>query len=479
MRRFRGGLSARFVVSSFLVFVVIGAGLSVAVSTQLRRAEERVAVFRAEFVTNSTLRYELDQGDLTAPASVGRVLNLEQFIKDRILSSQIVRVKIWDPGGTVLYSDEPRLEGRKFDVDENLRKAFTGQTASEIIDLGQSENIFERGLAPKLLAVYVPLRFSLAADRKVVAVVEMYQNYASIQSAINELARTLLLLLFAGLFLLYMLMLPLVRRTSKTLAEQKETLEQQSHRLEELLEKERRTVAELREINELKEGMVTSVSHEIRSPLTSILGYTKTLLRPDMTPDGTPQQEYLRAIERQSNRLEQQVQNLLSAAQLDRGDAGLQLSTFSFEEVALEVISGFEAKAARLKLEFEPGLPPLLNDRAALQTVLKNLLDNAFKFSPEDSTCGLAASRAGEELSFSVADRGIGIAPGDIEKIFDRFYQADSSPTRLYGGVGLGLSLVKGLVARMGGTVAVKSSPDSGSTFTVSLPLRHPVAGAG
>src|SRR5213078_4843320 len=106
-----------------------------------------------------------------------------------------------------------------------------------------------------------------------------------------------------------------------------------------------------------------------------------------------------------------------------------------------------------------------------LELIVANLLDNAIKFSPRGTQCEIAARAEGEEVVITVRDRGIGIPPEHVDRIFERFYQVDSSVTRVYGGVGLGLSLVHELAESLGGTVKVTSHPGTGSTFVVRLPI--------
>jgi signal transduction histidine kinase len=119
-------------------------------------------------------------------------------------------------------------------------------------------------------------------------------------------------------------------------------------------------------------------------------------------------------------------------------------------------------------------IPVLHTDRQLLSRVITNLLDNALKYSPEGAACELTARADGGELVFSVRDNGIGIEPDQIERIFDRFYQVDSSSTRRFSGAGLGLSMVRDLVHHLGGTVTVHSVHGEGSTFTVRLPIHAP-----
>jgi signal transduction histidine kinase len=123
-------------------------------------------------------------------------------------------------------------------------------------------------------------------------------------------------------------------------------------------------------------------------------------------------------------------------------------------------------------------LPVLTTDRQVLSRVLQNLVDNALKYSPDGSPCELEARADGDRIVFWVQDYGIGISAEEMPKIFDRFYQVDSSSTRTFRGAGLGLSLVQDLLQHLGGTIEVESAQGVGSRFTVRLPVRHPRSAA-
>src|SRR5438132_8532987 len=155
-RSFR--LVSRFAISSLLAFVAVGGILSVVVSRQLRDRQEGAAQFHVQFIAQSVLPYTFRPDDLVAPLPVtgARYQELLAMVKTRVLQRPVVRVKIWASDGTVLFSDEPRLVGRRFEIDTDLKESFAGETASEVSDLKDSENVFERGLAPKLYATYTP-----------------------------------------------------------------------------------------------------------------------------------------------------------------------------------------------------------------------------------------------------------------------------------------------------------------------------------
>lgn len=266
------------------------------------------------------------------------------------------------------------------------------------------------------------------------------------------------------------------RALADRLAEQNEVLADQAARLEELLEKEHHTVDELRELNRMKGEFVAIVSHELRTPVTALMGYAKTLRQPEFADDPKMRDEFLERMERQSDRLVRLVENLLTASNLENNQLAVSLNRVLFEDLVREVIEGVGAEASRVQVNVPEDLPVLTTDRQVLSRVLQNLLDNALKYSPDGSPCELEARAEGDHIVFWVRDYGIGIPEDEMPKIFDRFYQVDSSSTRTFRGAGLGLSLVQDLLQHLGGSIEVDSTPGEGSRFAVTLPVRHPHA---
>ncbi|TMK96336.1 MAG: HAMP domain-containing histidine kinase [Actinobacteria bacterium] len=238
-------------------------------------------------------------------------------------------------------------------------------------------------------------------------------------------------------------------------------------------------MAELRDLNELKDGFVAMASHEVRTPLTSIIGYAKTLRRPEFSDDPAAREEFLDAIERQGDRLSRLVENLLASSRIEDERGRLTLVPMSLPDVMREALTTLGPRGRRVVVSLPPNLPIVISDRQRIELIMTNLLDNALKFSSAGTSCEVTAWRDGESVAVSVRDRGIGIAQEHLDRIFDRFYQVDSSVTRGYGGVGLGLSLVKELTSILGGTVEVTSLPKEGSTFIVKIPIAPPRSGNG
>jgi signal transduction histidine kinase len=262
------------------------------------------------------------------------------------------------------------------------------------------------------------------------------------------------------------------RGLADRLAAQNATLADQASKLEELLEKEHHTVGELRELNRMKGEFVAVVSHELRTPVTALIGYAKTLQQPGFADDAELRKEFLERMERQGDRLLRLVENLLTVSRIESRQLPISVGRVLFEDLVQEVVEGLSNEAERVRVDVPDDLPILYTDRGLLGRVLSNLIDNALKYSPEGTACEVGARPDGDGIVFWVRDHGIGIASDELPRIFERFYQIDSSSTRTFRGAGLGLSLVQDLLMHLGGTIEVASEPSRGSTFTVRMPAR-------
>jgi signal transduction histidine kinase len=479
--RRRPGLVGTFALASLVAFAGVGIAITVLTNKQVIRAQELDAQYHAQFVTDSLLSYRLEGMHFSRPIHGKRFQILDRFIRSRVLMDPVLRVKIWNLKGTIVYSDEPRLVGQGF-PGEPEEEARRGEVESEISDLTDPENQFERRLAPKLFSTYVPLYTEhKPGSGHPDAVVELYQDYGSVEAIAASLTRNRIITLGAGLVLLYMVLLPIVLGTSRRLRRQNQLLEdqavklrEQARRLEGLLSREQQAVAELRTLSQMKSDFVAVASHELRSPLTAILGYVKTLRRPEFETDETARREFLGAIERQGERLLRLVNNLLTTALVENRAAAAEISRFDVGPLLEEVKEGFHA-GSRIRVSIPADLPALASDRVRVGEILANLVDNALKYSPDEAQVELGARAQNGNIQFWVVDRGVGIPPEDIDRIFERFYQTDQSATRRFGGVGLGLHLVRELAASLGGRVDVESVPGAGSTFTVTLPVSAPI----
>jgi PAS domain S-box-containing protein len=234
-----------------------------------------------------------------------------------------------------------------------------------------------------------------------------------------------------------------------------------------------RDVSSERAVEQMKSDFVSTVSHELRTPLTSIYGFAETLMRSDVDFSDPERATFLGYIASESERLIQIVDDLLNVARLEAGTLAVSVEPIDVGVAAREAAAAAEAHAdghQRFAVDVEPATLVVRADREKLTQVLANLLDNAVKYSPEGGTITLSARQRADAAEIVVADEGIGIPRSDQQRIFTKFFRTDRGVTGS-AGTGLGLFLVRGLVAAMGGRIWVESEEGRGSRFTFDLPL--------
>jgi len=245
-------------------------------------------------------------------------------------------------------------------------------------------------------------------------------------------------------------------------------LEQKTQRLEE-------ASASLRRIDEMKSELISVVSHELRTPLTSIKAYTETLLDNVKNPSFVMHEKFLGIINEECDRLTRIVNDVLDLSRMDSGRRRLKSETVDLNRLLDEVIPTVAPQllAKRLTVErsFASGLPPLEADPDLLKQVLVNLINNAAKFSREGTAITIHALPAGERMQIVIEDRGMGIPPDKLGRVFERFYRVEEGGAERVGGSGLGLAIVKSVVELHGGTIRVESELDHGSRFILEFPL--------
>jgi signal transduction histidine kinase/CheY-like chemotaxis protein len=241
-----------------------------------------------------------------------------------------------------------------------------------------------------------------------------------------------------------------------------------------LLESERSARAEAERASELKDEFLATVSHELRTPLGAMLGWTQILQLRPMSPAELHQG--LSAIERNARAQTQLIEDLLDMSRITSGTLRLDVQPVypaAFIEPAVETVRpAAAAKEIRMDSILDPSAGPITGDVSRLQQVVWNLLSNAIKFTPKGGKVQVRLRRVNSHVEVSVADTGIGIAPEFLPHVFERFRQADGSPTRAFGGLGLGLSIVRRLVELHGGSVEAQSDGiGQGACFSVNLPV--------
>jgi two-component system phosphate regulon sensor histidine kinase PhoR len=234
-------------------------------------------------------------------------------------------------------------------------------------------------------------------------------------------------------------------------------------------------VTRLKRLETIRTDFVANVTHEIRTPLTAIIGFAETLQQGAFENPETAR-KFLRTIRENAERLNRLVDDLLTLSGLELGEEKLHLEGVRIEDALDQVLAVVEARAAEkvltIRKEFAGELPLIRADRDRLAQILINILDNAIKFTPVGGTIAITASPGEEEcLTVRIADTGVGIPKGEIPRLGERFYRADKTRSREPGGTGLGLSIVKHLMTAHGGRVIIDSTLGHGTTVSLYFPV--------
>jgi PAS domain S-box-containing protein len=246
-----------------------------------------------------------------------------------------------------------------------------------------------------------------------------------------------------------------------------------------LYEAERSARADAEQANRVKDEFLAVLSHELRSPLNPILGWTKMLRTGQLQPDRANQA--LLIIERNAKLQAQLIEDLLDISRMLRGKLSLNIAPVDLTTVIQGAIETVDLAAAAKLIQIQTALQPhqktLLGDANRLQQVLWNLLSNAIKFTPNDGQVAIRLEEMDHQIQIQVIDNGRGIEPDFLPHLFEYFRQADSSITRHFGGLGLGLAIARQIVELHGGTIQAESPGKGlGATFTVRLPIATAVS---
>jgi len=229
-------------------------------------------------------------------------------------------------------------------------------------------------------------------------------------------------------------------------------------------------ITDLRRADQIRRDFVANVSHELRTPLTAVRGYIEALL--DDQPGPEQARKFLEIIARHSTRMERLVKDLLRLARLDARQEPLEIASCDlkqlFNAVVTDLAPAIEAKQQQVAVAVAPDACSVDADPAKLHDVVRNLVENAVNYSPQEADIHIGARRSDGKVTIEVADSGPGIPPEDLTRVFERFYRVDKS--RAGPGTGLGLAIVKHLVELHGGVAVAQNRAEGGAAFTVTLP---------
>ena len=234
-----------------------------------------------------------------------------------------------------------------------------------------------------------------------------------------------------------------------------------------------RDITLLKEFERMRTEFVANVSHELKTPLTSILGFVETL-KEGGVDDAQNRMKFLQIIEMQSKKLHSLIEDLLLLSRVESSEEPFRPESVDVEKLLEKMREMFEPqlKEKKIQMQIVPSAGTVrVQADASLERALSNLIDNALKYNHANGRVTLQVTKEGRQARLDVRDTGLGISSLDLTRVFERFYRADKSRSRETGGSGLGLAIAKHIVERHGGKIEVQSTLGQGSTFSILLPL--------
>lgn len=450
----RSSLVARFIAVSLLLTLGVGLLAAQVVTARIRSTALSQEAEQVAFDVTKRVEGGLLAADLQRPLTTERRAEIDTLVKDRALGPSTVAASMWRADRVVAYSTDPSSDGTAAATDENLEAALAGHVSKEIKSAAAVDIQLDPTGLGEVMEIYVPLRLR---GSDVLGAFELYRDLRDVNERVAEVQKATFLALGGGLAVLFGALLLVVRGASGQLRRQSDELAQFEAR---------------QEVNRRQTEFVGIVSHELRTPLTALLGFSELLLSENV--DDNDRREWTTLLHSGAQRLRHLVEQLLDVSRIDHGRLELHLAAVSVEVAASEAMHSFAALPSGLKItqRFEADLPAVLADHEKLVQILTNLVSNAVKYSPDGGTITVDGRRNGSSVWIYVTDQGLGIPPGELTAIFERFHRVDDERRRAIDGTGLGLYITRQLVEMHGGTVAVHSlGPRRGSTFTLKLPV--------
>lgn len=360
--------------------------------------------------------------------------------------SGLIRLKLFARDGTVVYSDLASLRGVAGSSTERLfREALGGKVGSQLSSLASASNADLKERFGSALEVYVPV----VLDGQVVGVYEVYQDVAAVRP-VRPLVWTTAAV---GSGILFLSLFGLVRAVAEA--------------------------GKLRDTDRWKSELLSIVSHDLRNPLTSILGMA-SLLRRQLSQHGMEQEaRFAGSIVESAKRLNAMIQDLAETSGLEARRLELSMERTDLEQLIAgiaERVDSIEGRT-RIRVDCQDSGLPVMADRERIERAVVNLVTNALKYSSPGSPVLVRAEQRDNEAVVSVTDEGVGIRPEDLPHIFEQYYRSGTGRKKAEG-LGLGLYITRLLVEANGGRVWAESELGKGSTFFFSLPLAAPLPSA-
>lgn len=392
-----------------------------------------------------------------------KIAEIRQAAVETTHGVPILKVKIYDPNGRVVYSTETQQIGEYDRDDAGFLAARAGRTVNKLSHKDRFAGFETVVRNREILASYVPIQ---ARDGSVLAVFEAYYDMTDILPRIKHAEYLQVALVIVAFLSLYLIILRLVRLHDSAAAEHHQKA----------LDLSRKAMLAEEAANKTKSAFLANMSHELRTPLNAILGYADFMRLQRLGAIGSPKYlEYLNDIINSGRHLLSIIGDVLDLSQIEAGKAELDREVVDLPPLIGECVQIVappgDVEMASISQSIDPALPPAFLDARRFRQILINLLSNARKFTPNDGSIEIFAYRAADEgLEIGVADTGPGMTPDEIAVAMLPFGRANTAHVKRTNGYGLGLPLTRSLVELHGGTLAIDSARGKGTRVTIRLP---------
>lgn len=448
--RFTLKTEERFLLFTIVALIVVGTGIYHTLRANIRNILIEEKAQELSMVTAKHAALSLKPEDFINLDQETTDMTFDMFY-EMISLDGVIRIKVYDKLGTIIYSDEPKLIGKKYS-NQQLNEALSGQQVSLVkkSEENELENAYEQKF-PNLLEIYTPI--SLVGSQA--GVIELYYDLDKLVNKTDKYENyslVLILISFLGLFL-------------SEYWSFKSTSSQLSSAHQKELESAER-------IAKLKDEFVFMAAHELRAPATVIKGYVDLL---NSAADDSCEKimPYVEKINDSNERLVVLINDLLEIARTESGRTNITMKPLSLIPIIKDEIERYRqlAKGQKIKIEYLPNehIPDVIANEDKLKEISSNLITNAIKYGKHGGNVIVSHELKHGFVVTHVADDGIGINAEDQKNLFQKFFRCSSSSGSI-AGTGLGLFITKELVERMNGKIWVSSHPGQGSTFSFKLP---------
>jgi len=474
----------RFVILGIIVFVFLGIFLSSLVGPTLTNFILEQKELNSVVFINRLAAEHLSPEDFKQPAFRGESRErFERFIS-KLQEPGLFRVKIWNPDGVIVYSDEERWIGRQLPFSHGFVKALNLKTeaAFTVFDSTDPHVAYELPFI-EALEVYAPVTFG--ASPEVIGVVETYARIGFLKQQIKETQQLFTIRIGVSLFIMFSVLSFIVWRASRTVKSQRSQLEGYATSLEKKVrertqELETVTVQKLEQADQLarlKDDFVFIATHELRTPVKSIIANTEMLSADPLIKKLLKKsRESLENLSVVGKRLLELTNDLLDVARLESGTVKIKNRPLKLGHLVKDTVEEVRVLAEEhaVTITFDTSIEnidtsPVMGDERRLKEVVTNFLSNAIKYSdPKEGRVSVEVTEKGKEIVVSVSNNGPQISPENQKHVFEKFWRSKEAQKSAVKGTGLGLFIVKQLVEMMEGRTWFTSEKDT-TTFYVAL----------